>query len=123
MKLLVVDDDSALRALVTSLFSHEGFDVMSAEDGDKALRLMASNHFDCVITDIFMPNKDGYELIRDIVKRGNGTKIVALTGMPETAEFGKDCLKIASMLGAHNVIRKPFDFPELLQVVKDIEAI
>ncbi|WP_019530987.1 response regulator [Dasania marina] len=122
MRLLVVEDDDVLRQMMAEKLMHEGYEVVTAVDGEDAIRQIAKQYFDCVLTDIFMPNRDGYEVIQALTNSGLATKIIAISGMPETTEMGKDCLKIATILGSHSVIRKPFDFADLLQTVNDLVA-
>jgi len=71
-RVLVVDDDEAIRVLVTRLFERRGYDVSSAEDGADAIRQLDAGHFDLVLLDLMMPLTDGVTVARHIVASSDG---------------------------------------------------
>jgi two-component system, OmpR family, response regulator len=111
---LVVDDDLALRELVTLWLRREGFSVREAQDGREALALLDSETVDIAIVDVMMPHLDGWELCRAI-REGAGPPVLMLTARGETAD------KVRGLsLGADDYVVKPFDPPELVARVRAV---
>ena len=109
--ILVVEDDDAMRELLTEELSDAGFCVVSAPGGRGGLERVRSEPIDLVITDLRMPDLDGFDLIRDIKATAAPPHIVMITafGSIETA------IK-AVKLGAYDYITKPFELEELVLV-------
>ena len=116
-KLLVIDDDLRLLASYRDLLSPYGFEVLTAPDGGKGLQACAQNGVDLVITDLFMPEKEGCETIVELRRAWPAIKIIAVSGGSKT---GKDCLPIARALGAHRTLSKPISLKNLLEAVRDV---
>jgi YesN/AraC family two-component response regulator len=115
-KILVVDDERSIRFSFEIFLSDAGYEVQSATDGDKAIRIQREWQADLVITDIVMPEEDGLGLIRALRKEFPQTRIIAISG----ALFESDChLKAAELLGAAQVLLKPITKDQLLQVVAE----
>lgn len=114
-KILVVDDDEYIRALLRDLFVSEGYNVEVVDDGRKGFEKACLEHFDLITMDIRMPNWDGIETILGLNLVNNNLKFIIISGYIEEA---KDFLlkKSPHVLA---VIEKPFDAPELLKTVKD----
>ena len=115
LKILVVDDEDALRTIVHHELQSHGYEVHEAEDGEVALQKLDSTRFDLVILDIYMPNIDGMEVLRKIREKKIMTKVIMLTGVNE--------LKIAResvALGANDFITKPYDFKNLLACINRV---
>ena len=79
-KILVVDDETGIRSLLSDLLSSKGFDVTLAKDGQDSLDLLGKNDFDLVITDIHMPRVDGIEMLQHMEETGRKEKIIFMTG-------------------------------------------
>ena len=92
MKILVVDDERAIRSLLTAALSREGWGVETATDGAEGIVKFDSGCFDLVITDIHMPAVDGRGLVHHIRKsKRPQTPTLGMTGSPkDTAEFDFD---------------------------------
>jgi CheY-like chemotaxis protein len=106
-KVLVIDDDAQVRRVVRRLIEMEGHQVAEAENGKIALRLLASDPADLVITDIYMPEMDGIELLTRLRETLPEARLVAMSGggvLPAHHMLGA-----AKALGAIAVIEKPFD--------------
>ena len=109
MNVLVVDDDVAIRTLVTRVFTRRGDKVESAVDGDAAIDCLKHNRFDLVVLDLMMPRIDGFAVLKYLSEHhpemlGN---VVVVTA------FGSNMIeKIGSP--AVRVIEKPFDLNVLL---------
>jgi DNA-binding response OmpR family regulator len=121
LRILVIDDDDALRSVLRQLLEMEGYSVALACHGNEGLGLASERPFDLVITDLLMPVKEGIETIREISRRWPRTKIIAMSG--GGVGQGGVYLDLAMKLGAGRMLAKPFDFPELLNTVKELTAI
>ena len=111
---IVVDDDAALRKVLGAELARAGYDVRTAADGKEALRLFRERAADLVVTDLFMPVKDGIEVIREVARLDSGVRILAMTGVAS----GVDYLKAGRELGAWHTIRKPFRASAFLDAVR-----
>lgn len=112
MKILVIDDDSAVRYTVSRILHSSGYEVVTACDGHSGMALFREQRPDLVITDIIMPNQEGIETIRLMRREHPEAKIIAISGGARIGNL--DVLEIAKKLGADDVIHKPFDAAELL---------
>ena len=114
MRILVVDDDAAVRDSIAMVLDGVGFQVDQADHGACGMRLLRANAPDLVITDILMPHKEGIETIREIRGVLPQTPIIAISG---SAEPRADYLKMAQSFGASAILAKPFDPAVLLELV------
>lgn len=112
---LIVDDDEDVRFQLRSHLERSGYQVWEAANGHQALQQLSSQPVKLVITDLFMPEKDGLELISELRKRRPDIKILALSGA-ESATF----LKLASTLGADVVLPKPFLEEQVTRVAESL---
>jgi DNA-binding response OmpR family regulator len=117
-RILVVDDNEDLRSTIMALLQADGFDVSVAADGEAALASHRARPADVVVTDLFMPDKDGIETIIELKKLYPLVKIVAMSGWTSTQ--GSDYLQVAREIGAAVTLQKPFDPAELSRVVRDL---
>lgn len=117
-RILVVDDEKPMRNILELMLRGEGYEVLAAADGNEAMELARTIHFDLVVTDIMMPGKDGIETIRELLALDREMKIIAMSG-GQPGGTG-DFLILATTLGASAVLRKPFgrdDFVNTLRAV------
>ena len=106
LKFLVVDDFSTMRRIVRGLLKEMGCNnVEEAEDGVTALQLLKANRFDFVISDINMPNMNGFDLLKAIKADENLKRIPVLM---VTAEARKEDILLAAQSGAAGYVVKPF---------------
>ena len=106
LKFLVVDDFSTMRRIVRGLLKEMGCNnVEEAEDGVAALQLLKANRFDFVISDINMPNMNGFDLLKTIKADENLKRIPVLM---VTAEARKEDILLAAQSGAAGYVVKPF---------------
>jgi two-component system chemotaxis response regulator CheY len=119
-KILVIDDDALVRKTIVHLLEEAGYVVPSAEDGVRGMAMFRSEQPDLVITDIIMPEQEGIQTIAEMRKAKPDAKIIAISGGGRIGNT--DFLKIARVLGAMDVISKPFDPDELLTIVRDCLA-
>lgn len=113
-RILIIDDDSQLRALLEKMLGSAGYEVVLAADGLEATRQQQSAPSDLVITDLFMPHQDGLETMIQFHKIFPGVPVIAMSGKPA----GPTLLSMASALGASAVFQKPFGRVELLAAVE-----
>jgi CheY-like chemotaxis protein len=108
-RLLVVDDNEAVRDLIINILSREGHHCLSAADGNDALDKASENNFDAVITDIRMPGMDGITLTKELSKRYDTLPIMILTGYDDQYSA-----ETAIAAGAQEFVKKPFSVDEFL---------
>ena len=112
LSVLVADDEQGIRNLLRHWLESHGHSVMLVDCGHEAIRLLNAHPFDLIITDVVMPDGDGFELIAAFRKAQPQARIVAISGGGKYLQ-GPDCLKIARGLGAHAVVVKPFNWEQL----------
>lgn len=113
-KLLVVDDEVHLRALVKTYAELEGFQCFEAENGEQARRAVEQSDFDIIVLDVMMPEKDGFEALAELRKLTE-TPVIMLTARKE--EYDK---LFGFNLGADDYLAKPFSPKELMARIKAI---
>ena len=115
-KVLVVDDEEAVCAFLAAALSEAGYDVTTATDGRlQGVDLAAQ---ELVLVDIFMPVRDGFEVIQQVRKTLPHVAIVAMTGDPNY--HGGPALDIVRRLGADATLSKPFALKTVLSVCSDL---
>ena len=112
--ILVVEDTEALRVLFGRILQRAGFRVVTAADGVEALARFGEQAFDLVVTDMMMPNMDGFELIRALVKSDPGVRIIAISGVDDRLSY----LDMAIRLGALAKLEKPVTAANLIPPVR-----
>jgi CheY-like chemotaxis protein len=118
--ILLIEDEPILRAVLTKRLEMLGFTVSAAEHGRKALALFAEKTADLVVTDILMPEVDGFQTIIQLRQREPKLPILAMTG---GGELDPDFyLRIARGLGSTQLLRKPFLFEDLYNVIQTLLA-
>lgn len=115
--ILVIDDDSAVRATIEIVLKREGHEIVLAADGRKGLQLFQADRFDLLIVDIFMPDMDGLETIGLVQKQQPGIPIIVISGYNSGAGSMPDFLNMATKLGAVYSLQKPFRPADLLEAV------
>ncbi len=115
---LVVEDEQKMRRMVARVLAGRGHLVLEAENGNEALALLAKGPPDLVITDLFMPDKEGIETIRAIRQDHPDLPIIAMTGGGYHNNL--ELLAMAEKFGANARLAKPFRSEELLAVVAKV---
>lgn len=115
-RILVVDDDLPVRALLLKTLSQRGHVVAEATNGREGWLQLQVGNFDLVLLDLIMPEMEGLETIRRVRGAGLKTKILAMSGGGRTG--AENILKMARMLGAVDALEKPFTLEELLAAVE-----
>ena len=109
----VIEDEDIIRKSVTMNLELEGFQVLSACDGEEGIQLINTRKPDLIIMDVMMPRKDGLQACREIRNAGNSTPLILLTA--RSSEIDK---VLGLELGADDYLGKPFGMLELLARVK-----
>lgn len=113
--ILLVDDEPGLLEVCREGLIDNGYTVLTANNGEEALHILAREHVDLVVSDIKMPRLGGLELIKAIRDRGQDTAVIVLTGYG-TIENAVECLQ----LGASDYLLKPFDFSRLFHKIEKV---
>ncbi len=108
-KILIAEDDADLLKLFRTVLKKEGYEVVTAEDGLMAFRYLKKEYVDLIISDIMMPNMDGYQLIRALRDAGQKTPILLIT-----AKEGFDDMRKGFALGTDDYMVKPVNMNELV---------
>jgi DNA-binding NtrC family response regulator len=116
--ILVIDDEPALREILSRVLVDAGHRVTGAGNGMEASKALAAETFDVVLTDVIMPEKDGMQVISELRKKFPGTRIIAMSGGGHVSR--DQYLKIAKGLGAHAVLEKPFANQQLLATIEGL---
>jgi CheY-like chemotaxis protein len=117
MRILVIEDNLDLRDYLRLALETQGYQVLTARNGEEALGYLNGHPVDVVLTDIFMPEMDGIETIAALRKLFPDIRVIAMSGRP-----GVDYLGVARELGVTRTLRKPFDIEELLAALGEGEA-
>lgn len=117
--LLVVDDSAVARAKLARLFEGVGYQVTVAKDGLEALQRLAEQRFAVLITDLEMPNKDGFELIADVQGslETEDLPVIAITGHDEMQA------RVHQVQGLYGIFKKPWNDRELLKRVETLASL
>ncbi|MFC1814333.1 response regulator [Thermodesulfobacteriota bacterium] len=118
--ILFVDDEEKLWKLFKEALEKFGYKVWVAFNGNEGLKLFRENLADLIITDIFMPEKDGHTFIHEIMQEFPGTNIFAITGKKTFLGIDME-LDAAETLGAKRVFAKPVKLSELVKAIKALD--
>ncbi len=111
--ILVVEDDKNTRKLLSAILSNNGYNVLTATDGEDALSVLEHSHVDLMVIDVMMPKMDGYELTATLRDAGSQIPMLMLSAKQQVAD-----IKQGFLVGIDDYLTKPFDFEELLLRIK-----
>jgi CheY-like chemotaxis protein len=114
-RILVVDDQDALRTLLSRLLEREGFEPIEAGDGEQAVALFKSQLPLVVVSDIMMPKMDGLMLLMEIKRIDRGATVILMTG-----QGNEEMLLKALRGGATNFFKKPFNVRDLIEEIRKV---
>lgn len=117
-RVLIADDDLAVRMMLRQILEEAGHEVAEARNGQEAIRLYRQSPAELLITDIVMPEKDGLETIFELRQDFRDLKIIAMSGARRSGV--NSYLQMAQQLGAHRVFVKPWDPKRLLEAVDEL---
>ena len=109
VRVLVVDDEPAIRRFLRTSLDSQGFDVLEAPDGQSALAQMARGTLDVLVLDLGLPDMDGLDVIKTLREQGSTVPIIVLSSRSDEAGKVK-----ALDLGADDYVTKPFGMDELI---------
>ena len=111
-QILIIEDDTASREALSLLLSRAGYQVMGAESGEQAYKLMEKNHYNAVVTDLFLPGENGIDILKKVKKFSPDTNVILITGNA-SAETAVEAMKE----GAFDYITKPINFEKLKIII------
>ena len=114
-KILLLEDDLNLSETVSEYLEDSGFEVSCVYDGDEAIELIYEHNFDLLLLDVNVPNKNGFEVLKEVRKNNKKTAAIFITSLNSM-----DSLEEGFNSGCDDYIRKPFELKELLIRVKTI---
>lgn len=112
-RILIAEDEAAVRESISMILSDEGFQCTTAADGQQAIDMVARNLFDLIILDYFMPRKNGREVLAKIRECSSQTKVIITSSYAEMENVFR-----GTGSGDVEFILKPIDFEELLETVR-----
>ena len=114
-KILLLEDDLNLSETVSDYFDEQGFDVTCVYDGEDAIAAIYENNFDLLLLDVNVPNKNGFEVLKEVRKQNKSVPAIFITSLNSM-----DSLEEGFSSGCDDYIRKPFELKELLIRVQTI---
>jgi two-component system copper resistance phosphate regulon response regulator CusR len=115
MRILLVEDDSKLAAVLRQGLKEEGYGVDVSKDGTDGLAMALSSHYDALLLDVMLPRRNGFHLLRELRRRGSSIPVMILTARSSVED------RVHGLnLGADDYLPKPFDFQELLARLRAI---
>ena len=117
-RILVADDDPGIRRTLQIGLTQAGYEVIEARDGAEAMRLWRDQGADLVISDIYMPDKDGLEVIRELRAESPTTPVITMTDGGRSKNL--DPLRHSETFGASRTIAKPFTLEAMLAILKQV---
>lgn len=118
-RILIVDDEPDVASLLTLLLKSQGYEVVSAGDGQEALEKARTGHPDLLLLDIMLPKLDGYKVAR-MLKFDENFRHIPIIML--TAKIQEKDKNMGMEMGADAYISKPFNTPALLELIKDTLA-
>lgn len=113
--ILIIDDDVALTKVLKEELQSVGYNIEVINDGQEALERLTSEYFDLILLDLKMPNVDGFDVLKELQKRGYPGKLIVLTAYADVENAIQ-----AKKLGASSFLAKPYDFDELLVTIQKV---
>jgi CheY-like chemotaxis protein len=117
-RILLVDDHEPVCLSLQSMIKAMGHETLMATNGRQALALHRQTPVDVLLTDIFMPDMDGYELIQKFQREYPAVKVIAMSGGIPRAPGGP-YLEVAEKFGAQWLLQKPFSATRLIEVISE----
>lgn len=115
MTILLLEDDITLNETITEFLQENGYDVISAHDGEEAQDKIYENRIDLMLLDVNVPNINGFELLKNERKNENETPAIFITSMDSVDDVEKGFLS-----GGNDYIRKPFSLKEMLLRIENL---
>jgi DNA-binding NtrC family response regulator len=116
-KILIVDDNEMIRLTFSEILQMEGYETQTAANGLEAIKWLEIRSFDLIITDILMPDMDGFELMAKLKERGEDIALIGISGGGDVPSGVY--LKVASQMGSIKTLTKPVLREDLLATVAE----
>jgi CheY-like chemotaxis protein len=117
-RVLFIDDNDDFRKLALRWLRNDGIEAEGAANGVQGLALQRARPADVIVTDIFMPEKEGIETIHELRREFPEVKIIAVTGLEPLRHY--DVFEVARQVGAMKTLKKPFKFEDLIAAVREL---
>lgn len=109
-KVLIVDDDPAIRALIRCILKGRAMDIDEADNGRVAISALEGGSYDAVVLDLMMPAPNGFEVLRFMEERGSDRRVVVVSAARESVVLEQKRSKVV-----FDVLQKPFDINDLTE--------
>ncbi|MCZ6633615.1 MAG: response regulator [bacterium] len=116
--ILIIDDDAPTRQLLRDFLEGQGHHIVEAENGKVGIEIHRSDPAEVIITDIFMPEKNGLRVIRELQREDPAIKIIAISGGGDLGNLNP--LILAEEVGIEHTLTKPFHMQDLLDAIQDL---
>ncbi|MFA6823240.1 MAG: response regulator [Geobacter sp.] len=120
-RILLIDDDPQVRSVLEGFLHHDGHQVICAANGREATRLLEQQRVDLVLTDIVMPEQDGFEVIINLTAQVDRPPIIAISGGSSRLSQ-QMLLSMASKMRIERVLAKPISYQQLSAAVSEVLA-
>jgi len=121
--ILIIEDDEQLREFLRLALEDEGHTVTLTQNGAEGVTRYRQSPTDLILTDIFMPEKEGLEAIMELRREFPTIKIIAMSGGSDRTSSNFYVLDLAKKFGAYRTLMKPFDVATILDVVSETLAL
>jgi len=113
LKVLVIDDDEMVLALVQKILTMEGFEALTTADGPQGLTIYKERRPDMVLLDLALPGMNGLEVLRRIRQLDPEARVIVVTG-----SGSNESAEVALKYGAYDFVRKPVDYADFVRRIK-----
>ena len=114
--ILIVDDSNSIRALLEAALVAAGHTVLTAADGQHGIRMFSGNEIDVLVTDVYMPNADGLDVLREWRRLKRGPNVIVMSSKTGPMNM----LRSAKHLGAKMTLQKPFPAEQLVAAINSM---
>ena len=116
--ILLIDDEDQIRKVISLYLAKHDFAVDTAENGKVGVKKLTEKQYDVLVTDLIMPEQEGIETIIQVKEKHPDLKIIAISGGGKKGNL--DFLDSAKILGADEILKKPFVPSQLLQIINEL---
>lgn len=113
---MVCDDEKAINHALELKLGHENFSVVTASNGNQCLEAMGKDKFDLVLLDLVLPEKDGFEVLEELKKRGNKVPIIIISNLGQE----EDIQRVHSLGVSYYLIKSNTPLVEIVEKVKEV---
>ena len=121
-RILVVDDEYAIRILLKSFLESQNYEIRLAEDGSKAIQLFQEFQPELIISDIMMPTENGLSIVSRIREIAPSVKVIYLSAWLDEAETERRLLEELARFPYYKLMQKPFNLHSLLETIQELSS-